>query len=406
LEDSPGIAPRTSTETTLAALWAEVLGTDNLGVHDDFFEAGGDSLMAASLVRLIHDRLGRDLPIAALFPEATMARMAVVLDGARANGSESCTSVALRETGSRVPMFCVTWDRDDPYCFRHLCRALGADQPFYAISNPLSVAEQTPRMEDLASRVRSAIAGIRPRGPYVLGGFCFGGVLAFETARQMIEAGEEVRLVALFDAAAPGFPKIASLRYWRRAYELGRDAIRGSVKVSGKEIKAHFRMLCHLATRRASTIVVPFAARVGTAIPPAPTLAALMRRCQSAYTLRPLDTVTVQFLARDERVNARVLEDPRLSWANVCPAHRVYWVPGTHSGLLAPPGAVANSPSAEQSGPPFTERSRVDGNSGVQNSDTGNVSSRQLTNGRVQPRLEGSVQFSCRVTPTPWKCTR
>jgi amino acid adenylation domain-containing protein len=341
LQDRSGIAPRTPTETVLAGLWAEVLGAGGFGVQDDFFEVGGDSLKAAILVRLVRDRLGFDFPMAALFPEATIARMALVLEGSREAASEGCTAAALRETGSRVPMFCVTWDRDDPYCFRHLCRALGADQPFYAVPNPLSVAEQTPRVEDLASRVRGAIAAIRSRGPYVLGGFCFGGVLAFETARQMIEAGEEVHLVALLDAAAPGFPKIATRRYWRRAYELGCQAIRGSVTVRGKDIKAHVRMVRELASSRARGLIVRSAAHAGAgaAIPPAEVLGSLMRRCLNAYSLRPLNVPTVQFLARDEPVTARVLEDPRLSWTEVCPSHRVYRVPGTHSEMLAPPGA-------------------------------------------------------------------
>jgi amino acid adenylation domain-containing protein len=341
LQDSPGMAPRTPTETLLAALWTEVLGTRGFGVRDDFFEVGGDSLTAAILVRLVRDRLGRDLPMAALFPEATIARMALVLEGSREAASEGCSAVVLRETGSRVPMFCVSWDHDDPYCFRHLCSAMGADQPFYAVPNPLTIAEQTPRVEDLASQVRGAIAAIRSRGPYVLGGFCFGGVLAYETARQMVEGGEEVHLVALFDTPAPGFPKVGTRGYWRRAFELGYQAIRGSESVRGTDVKKHVRMLGERATQRARGLIGRSSALAGAgaALPSAERLGFLMRHCASAYSLRPLNVPTVQFLAQDEPVRTRVLEDPRLSWDEVCPAHRVYQVPGGHRGVLAPTGA-------------------------------------------------------------------
>ena len=333
-------APRTATEIQLSGLWAEALGRQGIGVHDDFFETGGDSLGAAALVQLVRERFGRDLPLAAFFQGPTIAHMALMLESNGGNALDA-GAIALRESGSRIPMFCVTWERDDPYCFRHLSRELGAEQPFYALRNPLSMEERMATVENLASRVHRTIGELKPHGPYVLGGFCFGGVLAFETARQMVEAGEEVRLVALFDAAAPGFPKLASARYWRRVRDLVRQAIRGSVKIRREDIAGHLRVLRELAARRVGAAAMRSAARAGATavIPPAETLGALMRRSLTAYKPRPLDVPTVQFLARDEPISARILEDPRLGWPELCPKHRLLRVPGTHSELLAPPGA-------------------------------------------------------------------
>jgi amino acid adenylation domain-containing protein len=210
--------PTSPLETTLAALWEELLDTRPVGIRDDFFALGGHSLLAARMLARVAEATGRTVPITALYGGATIARLAaLVVDAtvaAAAGAAEPVTAVQPR--GARPPLFWLHGDYGGGglYCTR-LAQALGGDQPFHAV-HPLGLfGDPVPlTLEAMAARHVAAIRAVRPRGPYRLGGHCNGGVLAFEVARRLRAAGEAVDAVVMVDAFARAsrFPALLRLR--------------------------------------------------------------------------------------------------------------------------------------------------------------------------------------------------
>ncbi len=202
-------APRTSTEEALAAIWSEVLEVDRIGVHDNFFELGGHSLLAVRLFAGIRSTLGRGLPLAAIFRAPTIARLATLLgedaDAAPPDSSGGEGALArLRTGGSRRPLFFVHPVGGSVFCYTELARALGPDQPVYGLQSPEDGGTAPASLEEMAQRYLAALRAVQPEGPYRLGGWSMGGVVAFEMARQLIARGEEVEQLAVLDVFAPG----------------------------------------------------------------------------------------------------------------------------------------------------------------------------------------------------------
>ncbi len=307
--------PSTPTEKRLAAMWQEVLGIERAGVTDNFFELGGDSLRSTQLILLIHEQFDKEMPLAVLLRAPTIARLASILD---ADGSLSDRAgtpfdgvISLQPRGSLHPFFCFTTTLGGPYCYRNLANELGRDQPFFLVS--LRPDQSDVAVAELVRQAYDAIRSVRPHGPYLLGGFCRGGIVAFETARQLTAAGEEVRLVALFDTPAPGYPKLLRSRtsYWRQLPKL----LFGDIKL--REILPHLQMAGRL----------------------------IRRKTVSQYVPKPAATPVVQFIAQEEPISTRVLEDPRLGWRDLCEGEfRVHNVNAAHMTMFSKPSAMEMAP--------------------------------------------------------------
>jgi amino acid adenylation domain-containing protein len=202
------VAPRDALELQLCKLWESVLGVDAVGVDDDFFEIGGHSLLAVQLFARIEEALGMSLPLVTLFRAPTVAELAAVLRG---DGfvPEWSSLVPIQPGGSKPPLYCVHAAGMNVLFYRDLARRLGDDQPFYALQ-PQGLDGKRPRherVEEMAAHYISEIRSLQPHGPYHLGGSSYGGTIAVEMARQLVEAGEKVGLVALFDTHGPGYPQ-------------------------------------------------------------------------------------------------------------------------------------------------------------------------------------------------------
>ncbi|HEX2189661.1 MAG TPA: amino acid adenylation domain-containing protein, partial [Longimicrobiaceae bacterium] len=195
-------APRTPTERALADAWAEALGVERVGVHDDFFDLGGHSLAAARAVARVRERTGRDLPLAELFRGGTVERLARLLDGGEAP-VPAAPVLRLRD-GAGTPLFCVPAAGGMGAAYLRLARRLD-DRPVYALqARGLAPGERPDAtVEEMAARHLEAVRAARPRGPYLLAGWSVGGTVAFEMARRLCAAGEEVSLLALIDSWAP-----------------------------------------------------------------------------------------------------------------------------------------------------------------------------------------------------------
>jgi amino acid adenylation domain-containing protein len=193
-------APRDEHERRLARVWERVLGGGPAGLDDDFWERGGHSLKAVELQAALRAEFGRTLPLAVLVQHPTVAQMAAALAGAEPAGSTGV--VRLRAGGTRAPLWALHPVSGDVLCYADVVRDLGPDQPVWALEASETHAGATS-LEDLARRYLSDVRAAQPHGPYHLLGFSFGGLLAFELARQLAQAGETVALLALVDALPP-----------------------------------------------------------------------------------------------------------------------------------------------------------------------------------------------------------
>jgi thioesterase domain-containing protein/acyl carrier protein len=197
---APYIAPRDQVEQQLVEIWQRVLGADRIGVHDNFFHLGGHSLLAVRLVALIQKKLGRTLPLAALFQNATVEYLANLL---REESTPKTWSplVGIQVNGSKKPLFCVHPTGGLVFCYGALSNHLGADQPCYGFQAHGIDGEQQPHasIEAMAADYIKALRSHQPHGPYSLGGWSMGGLIAFEMAQQLKEQGEQIELLALMD---------------------------------------------------------------------------------------------------------------------------------------------------------------------------------------------------------------
>lgn len=193
--------PRTETERRLRELWRQVLAVDRIGVHDNFFDLGGHSLLAVRLMSLVHERFGGELPLSSLFEAPDIARQAALLD--RGGGAWS-PLVCLQPKGTKPPIFCVHAVAGDLLTYRALARQLGEERPFYGLQAPGIASGGHPgTIEGLATLYIGAIRRVQLAGPYRLAGWSMGGVIAYEMARQLRQAGERVASLALIDSYTP-----------------------------------------------------------------------------------------------------------------------------------------------------------------------------------------------------------
>ncbi|HEY1348562.1 MAG TPA: condensation domain-containing protein [Ktedonobacteraceae bacterium] len=199
--------PRDEVERELTALWEAVLGVHPIGVRENFFHLGGHSFLALHLLARVRQHFGQELPLSALLQGATVEEMALLLRRKQAAGAYSplvALQVAQGER-TRVPFFCVHPSGGNVLCYYDLARHLGADQPFYALEDPAIYEEQAGlvRIEEMAGLYLQQVRRVATHGPYLLGGWSFGGLVAFEMAQQLVQQGEQVALLALIDTRPP-----------------------------------------------------------------------------------------------------------------------------------------------------------------------------------------------------------
>jgi amino acid adenylation domain-containing protein len=205
----PGAAERgraeplaTADEVRLAAIWSAVLQVEEIGRNDDFFDLGGHSLLIARLLRRLQAEYGIKLPMAALFRAPRLRDMAELIASGRA-GEEKATVVPIQPHGTQTPLLWLGGGST----FLPLSQCLGNDQPFLGISieGVLEPAGGCPKKLEVAARlIVAAIREAQPHGPYRIGGWCTSGILAYASALQLIDEGEEVELLMLVHAFHPG----------------------------------------------------------------------------------------------------------------------------------------------------------------------------------------------------------
>ncbi len=212
------IPPQTPTQTRLAGLWQEVLGRNHIGAHSDFFAVGGTSLNGLRLFTRIQKEFQLTLPLGTLFQATTIEKLARVIDLNSMSRAHKVSPLVCIQPVGQKPLLCFIHGGDGGAIFyKDLLPNLNAAHPVYTIEAPALVdalmpIEPTPP-EKVAADYIALLQKTQPRGPYVLGGYSYGGVVAYEMACQLTEAGHEVALVILFDSENPNTqPRAYSLR--------------------------------------------------------------------------------------------------------------------------------------------------------------------------------------------------
>jgi amino acid adenylation domain-containing protein len=198
------LAPRESTELYLFHIWSDVLRREDFGVRDNFFDLGGHSLAAVTLSSRVSELYEKKMPMRTVFEYPTIELMARYLRREIAFVPPSAV-VPIQPRGTRRPFFSVHPRSGLVHYYIPLARHLDQDQPFYGLQSYGMDQEQSPTgsVEEMASKYVADLRRMQPDGPYQIGGWSLGGLVAYEMAQQMYAAGEEVSLLALFDTIVP-----------------------------------------------------------------------------------------------------------------------------------------------------------------------------------------------------------
>lgn len=220
--------PRSEVESALCRIWAECLGIDGIGIHDDFFELGGHSLIALRVISRIQESFGRKFLLTDIQERPTVGSLAELLAGAGPITTDEATSpdgetgesilVVMRRSGTRTPFFCVHGMFGNVMNFTDLAKAGPEDRPFVAIQQHGLNGGPAPYLtiEAMAAAYIAEVRQYQPQGPYALGGYSAGGCIALEMARQLTAAGETVSHVVMLDSWGPAMVgRTPSLRFSR-----------------------------------------------------------------------------------------------------------------------------------------------------------------------------------------------
>lgn len=329
-------APETNLEQMLTRIWQELLRIDRVGLHDNFFDLGGHSLLAARLIACIEKETGENIPVATLFEAPTVAQLAQKLrDHTYTSAWAPLVELhAAQGTSTLPPFFCIHSLGANLVSFHKLAGLLRPDRAVYGLQPPGLDGSRAPldTMDAIASAYLDEIRKKQPRGPYYLGGICIGGIVAYEIARRLWAAGDEVRFLALIDSFLTG-----EVRYLHPQSELTEylDCHLGEfLMLSGAA------RLKYLANWIGNGFV-----RLGWALgirSHASVARTMLRVAEAniqaiqAYAPLPYPGNITQFMCSDGP--QRSYEDRRLAWSSLAPnGLEIHVVPGDHLTMVEEP---------------------------------------------------------------------
>ncbi|MDQ6893669.1 MAG: amino acid adenylation domain-containing protein [Acidobacteriota bacterium] len=330
-------APRNPVEEKIAKIWREILGVQEVGVHDNFFDLGGHSLVAVAVIARIEKELGRSVGLATIFRAPTVAELAVVFREKRRSRHPTPSLVPIQPLGSRPPFFCVHANTGIVY-YRRLARFLGPDQPFFGLQSQGLDGTRAPyeTVEEMAAHYVREIRGLQPQGPYYLGGHSFGGKVAFEMARQLGQQGQRTAFLGFFDTFnLPITPRPTGFQFARQRTRVHIAAL----KTAGLRGKVSYLI------RRAQTlghVIARVLARGGEAVF-YPMLRAQRKvleansRAAERYVPGYYEGRATIFRAMDrtDEFRDRLRPYPHLGWETLCgEGVLLVEVPGDHASLL------------------------------------------------------------------------
>ena len=195
------VEPYVGLQLQLLAIWEDVLGLGEIGIRDDFFDLGGNSLLAMRMLHRAELACGKVILPSTLFRNPTVERLAAEM--AREMIDEAPNLLRVNDTGTRTPFFYLHGDlAGGGFYSLKLSRALGPEQPFYVLPpRDVRAVSTASSIQEMAAVHLEALRAARPKGPYVIGGFCVGGLVAYELAQQIKAGGDDVEMLLIIDAA-------------------------------------------------------------------------------------------------------------------------------------------------------------------------------------------------------------
>jgi acyl-CoA synthetase (AMP-forming)/AMP-acid ligase II/thioesterase domain-containing protein/acyl carrier protein len=335
-------------EQRIASIWSRVLGVPiPLDKHQSFFGLGGDSLALTQMVTILGAEIGVDArrlasprflsaPTIGTLREAILEHRTIGIPPPRRAG---VSAVVLQEHGTGPPFLCFPGATLDASYLGPLARLVGDGQPFVVLRDTTwDTDAAADAFEDLVSRFVDYIRSTQPQPLGPIGGHCFGGILAFECACRLEALGCAVPAVVLFDTATPGYPK--PLRHWiqyvKWAPRFASTLRPKTVVDAGRDVIAHVRYLANKAPQsRSAGESVPESAPAAE-----PTTRASLWAAEAAimhgYVPRPFGGSVINFIAADEPVSTRVLEDAKLGWRDFARGgFESHSVPGSHDSMFS-----------------------------------------------------------------------
>jgi amino acid adenylation domain-containing protein len=315
ISSAPPAAPRTDVEAAILTIWQATLQNEDFGIHDNFFDLGGHSILAVGVVSRIESALKRPCALALLFNHPTVASLATALEQTQPEALADAPIAVLQPHGDGPGLFLLAGAE----MYLPLARRLDPEMPVYGVfsqteidilqkdggAEPASVS-----VEKLAQEYLALIRSVQPHGPYYLGGFSIGGALAFEVARRLRQSGEVIGLVILLDSMLPGHSfKHLRAGLSRRLRILRRHGLNHLLHI--------YRVYRNQNARRQEPGIKRNQAYA---------------RAMRAHEASPCDLPTVFFQASDDASTA-----PAYGWTSLVPDLIVERVPGKHMDILEPP---------------------------------------------------------------------
>jgi len=328
------VAPRTPLEAEVADHFAAALGVPVTSVRDGFFDLGGHSLLAARLFARLEKATGVALPLAVLLEHQTVEALAALIRDRQAAPAPAAPAhvVPIRASGARPAFFCVHGAGGNVLNLRDLARHLPPDRPFHALQARGLDGREAPfgSIEEAAAAYLAEVRTLQPRGPYFLGGYCGGGLVAYEMAQALLAAGEAVAVVVLIDTPGPSRPAPGPgrLSRWTRLL------LEEDLPALGRRLKAKVERDSRIARREAalrshSRRDAPIPVELRDAW-----LADGFIRAAARYRVRPLAGPLLVFRARDGSPG----QPEHLGWDEVAAGGlTVEVVPGNHHSLAQEP---------------------------------------------------------------------
>jgi acyl-coenzyme A synthetase/AMP-(fatty) acid ligase/thioesterase domain-containing protein len=324
--------PRDPLEMSLVAVWEELLRIRPVGIRDDFFQLGGDSLLAVELVTQIEAIVHRHVPVELLVENPTIEQQAEVLR----SGDWSLqwpAVVPLQLHGDRPPIFLVPAAATDVTALIGFARGIGNEQPFYGLQPPGLDGLRPPpsSIEEQAAYFVAELRRTHPKGPYFLGGTSFGGVVAFEMAQQLTRMGEQVAFVGLLDTHAAQFPRMrwrVPIRFW--IFRLLGNTMYQSPERTVKDIALEIIGIWQARlTNRIRKLRRRPLTRMGSYFDSFDKALLARRR----YRISPYPGKITLFRYAERPSPMLYHSDPLMGWSAVGESLEIVDVPGTHSNL-------------------------------------------------------------------------
>jgi thioesterase domain-containing protein/acyl carrier protein len=317
-------------EERMASLFSAALGGRTIGPEQDFFAVGGDSVRAIALRRSIRETFSVELPLSVMFDAPSVRGLTQALT---AHGERSASLFLELRHGprDRAPLICLMGIA----LYRDLAKALDADRAVVGAHVPLaSQADGAPAsVEEIAARYTRLILERVPHGPYHLAGLCFGGLVAFEVAHQLLALGHEVHTLAIFDGLLPGGARYAPLAHAKALLRQPRQLLgRARARLSLARVPNGGPPRPALGLRH--DVALQAVAELGAdELQLPPSLAQQLTRTYVAHARRlPLPFTLFRATEREEAAWYRLA--PALGWEGLSSSLTVHAVPGTHLSIL------------------------------------------------------------------------